>query len=44
MPPAILQTPLAAKNMSPAELLAKLVDNGINVDVCAIYLPNRDFG
>ena len=43
-PPAALQIPLAPKNMNPAGLLAQLVDGGIKVDVCALYLPNREFG
>lgn len=43
-PPAALQIPLAPKTMSPAGLLAQLVDGGIKVDVCALYLPNREFG
>lgn len=43
-PPAILQKPLAPKNMSPTGLLSKLIETGVQVDVCAIYLPNRDFG
>lgn len=43
-PPAISQTALAPKNMSPTGLLSKLIDSGVKVDVCAIYLPNREFG
>lgn len=43
-PPAISQTALAPKNMSPTGLLSNLIDSGIKVDVCAIYLPNRAFG
>lgn len=43
-PPAISQTALAPKNMSPTGLLSNLIDSGIKVDVCAIYLPNREFG
>lgn len=44
VPPALLQKPLAPKNMSPVGLLSKLIDDGVKVDVCAIYLPNREFG
>lgn len=43
-PPTSSQQPLAPKNMSPAGLLSKLINSGMKVDVCAIYLPNRDFG
>ena len=43
-PPDVLQKPLAPKNISPAGLLTKLIEAGVQVDVCAIYLPNRDFG
>ena len=43
-PPNISLQPLAPKNMSPAGLLTKLVGSGVKVDVCAIYLPNREFG
>jgi len=43
-PPNISLNPLAPKNMSPAGLLRKLVSSGVKVDVCAIYLPNREFG
>lgn len=30
--------------MSPTGLLSNLIDSGVKVDVCAIYLPNREFG
>lgn len=43
-PSAISQKSLAPKNMSPAGLLSKLISSGVKVDVCAIYLPNRDYG
>ncbi|WP_371395834.1 hypothetical protein [Fretibacter rubidus] len=43
-PPTLSQQPLAPKNMSPAGLLSKLINSGVKVDVCAIYLPNRTFG
>lgn len=44
VPPALLQERLAPKNISPVGLLSKLIDSGVKVDVCAIYLPNREFG
>lgn len=43
-PPSLSQQPLAPKNMSPAGLLSKLINSGVKVDVCAIYLPNKPFG
>jgi predicted peroxiredoxin len=43
-PPAALQIPLAPKIMSPTGLLANLIESGVKVDVCALYLPNREFG
>jgi len=30
--------------MSPTGLLSKLIETGVQVDVCAIYLPNREYG
>jgi hypothetical protein len=36
--------PLQPKGASPQGLLQKLIDDGVQVDVCAIYLPNRPFG
>lgn len=30
--------------MTPEAILGKLVDNGARVDVCAIYLPNSEYG
>lgn len=30
-------------DMSPAQMLRGLVDAGVTVEVCAIYLPNRPF-
>lgn len=32
--------PLAPRNMSPHSLLENLIDDGVTVQVCAIYLPN----
>ncbi len=43
-PAAISLKPLAPKNISPVGLLAKLINSGVKVDVCAIYLPNKAFG
>ena len=43
-PPASATTPLAPKDISPQGLLQSLMANGVKVDVCAIYLPNRPFG
>lgn len=35
--------PLQPKGVSPQGLLKKLMSDGVPVDVCAIYLPNRPF-
>ncbi len=43
-PPTISQQPLVPKNISPAGLLSKFINSGVKVDVCAIYLPDREFG
>jgi len=43
-PPASATTPLEPKGASPQGLLTKLLSDGVQVDVCAIYLPNRPFG
>lgn len=43
-PTASAKKPLKPKNMSPSGLLTKLIESGVQVDVCAIYLPNRSFG
>ncbi|HAJ42899.1 MULTISPECIES: hypothetical protein [unclassified Hyphomonas] len=42
--PESATTPLAPKGTSPQGLLKKLMSEGVPVDVCAIYLPNRPFG
>jgi len=42
-PPTLSQQPLAPKNMSPAGLLSKLINSGVKVDVCAIYLGKTRF-
>lgn len=40
------KTPAMSKadQMTPEAILGKLVDNGAQVDVCAIYLPNSEYG
>lgn len=43
-PPARALAPLQPKGASPQSLLKKLISDGVPVDVCAIYLPNRSFG
>jgi hypothetical protein len=39
-PPEAATRPLAPRNMSPHGLLENLIDDGVTVQVCAIYLPN----
>ena len=34
---------LRGPDASPAQMIQGLVNNGVVVDVCAIYLPNRDY-
>jgi len=34
---------LRGPDASPAQMIQRLVNNGVTVDVCAIYLPNRKF-
>lgn len=43
-PPAEALAPLQPKGASPAVALRQLMAEGIKVEVCAIYLPNRPFG
>lgn len=43
-PPPQALAPLQPKGASPAGLLRSLKAEGVKVDVCAIYLPNRPFG
>ncbi len=43
-PPPEALAPLQPKGASPAGLLRSLKAEGVKVDVCAIYLPNRPFG
>ena len=33
----------APANRSPKQLLVGLMNNGVQVEVCGIYLPNRDY-
>lgn len=33
---------LRGPDASPAQMIQRLVSNSVQVDVCAIYLPNRD--
>ena len=39
-PPEAATRPLAPRNMSPHGLLGTLIEDGVTVQVCAIYLPN----
>ena len=43
-PPAEALAPLQPKGMSPTGLLRSLKAEGVKIEVCAIYLPNRPFG
>jgi predicted peroxiredoxin len=43
-PPISATTPFAPNETSPQGLLKKIMSEGVLVDVCAIYLPNRPFG
>ncbi|WP_428034424.1 hypothetical protein [Amphritea sp.] len=36
--------PLKPKNVTPEQLLQKLMSGGAKVDVCALYLPNKGVG
>ncbi|SEQ10254.1 Predicted peroxiredoxin [Amphritea atlantica] len=36
--------PLKPKNVTPEQLLQKLISGGAKVDVCALYLPNKGVG
>lgn len=42
-PPAAL-APLKPQGVSPQGVLKQLIGSGVRVDVCAIYLPNREVG
>lgn len=43
-PPASATKPQKPANMSPQGVLKKIIEAGAPVDVCAIYLPNKDLG
>jgi hypothetical protein len=43
-PPAAATAPQKPANMSPRGVLTKIVEAGAPVDVCAIYLPNKELG
>lgn len=43
-PPASATSPLSPAGLSPQDLLKRLINEGAQTDVCAIYLPNRPFG
>jgi predicted peroxiredoxin len=42
--PAAATAPQEPKGMSPQGLMRKIMETGTPVDVCAIYLPNKDVG
>lgn len=42
-PPTSATAPLAPRGMSPHGLLSGLLEAGVTVQVCAIYLPNSDY-
>jgi hypothetical protein len=42
--PASATAPLQPRGGTPQGLLKALMADGVPVDVCAIYLPNRPFG
>lgn len=43
-PPASALAPQKPRGLSPHGLLTRLVEAKVPVEVCAIYLPNRDAG
>ncbi len=43
-PPAPAITPLKPSGLTPQDLLKTLIADGVQSDVCAIYLPNRPIG
>jgi predicted peroxiredoxin len=43
-PPPSATAPLKPNDASPQGMLKKLMNEGVPVDVCAIYLPNRPYG
>ncbi len=42
--PASATSPQKPKGMSPQGLMQQLMQNGVPVEVCAIYLPNKGLG
>lgn len=42
--PAAATAPQKPKGMSPQGLMLKIMETGIPVEVCAIYLPNKGVG
>ncbi len=43
-PPESALAPLQPQGAAPQGVLKALIADGVRVDVCAIYLPNRSFG
>lgn len=43
-PPAAATAALKPSGLAPQDLLKRLIADGVQSDVCAIYLPNRPFG
>lgn len=43
-PPESATSPLQPQGAAPQGVLKALIADGVQVDVCAIYLPNRSFG
>lgn len=43
-PPESATTPLQPQGAAPQGVLKALIADGVQVDLCAIYLPNRSFG
>ena len=43
-PPASATDPQKPKGMSPQGLMQKIIASGGTVEVCAIYLPNKELG
>jgi predicted peroxiredoxin len=35
---------LAPRNITPRDLLNRLIQHGVQVEVCAIFLPNTEYG
>ncbi|MBA3070107.1 MAG: hypothetical protein FP825_16685 [Hyphomonas sp.] len=43
-PPAAATAAFEPSGLAPQDLLKRLIADGVQSDVCAIYLPNRPFG